>query len=81
MCHGQTQPHKFHHGPNLEEVTTFPPYSIFYAWPRALHPNVILSPDSQIATLEIFKMGIPATLEAHNFLCKPHIEVISKAKL
>jgi len=53
-----------------------PPYSILCAWPRGQHPNVILSQDSQV-----FEIGIPTTLEAHNFLCRPLIEMRSQAKL
>jgi len=33
------------------------------------------------ASLKIPKIGTPATLEAHNFVCKPPTEVRSKAKL
>jgi hypothetical protein len=29
---------------------------------------------------EILEIGIPATLEAHNFLCRPSIEVRFEAK-
>ncbi len=58
-----------------------PAYSIFYAWPRGLHPNVILSRDSQVGSFEILKIGTLATLEAHNLLFRPSIEVKFKAKL
>jgi hypothetical protein len=58
-----------------------PLYSIFCAWPWGLHPNVILSQDPQVRSFEIFEIGTFVTLEAHNFLCKPPIEVRSKAKL
>ncbi len=34
-----------------------PPYSILYVWPWGLHPNVILSKDSQVGNPEIPKMG------------------------
>jgi hypothetical protein len=34
--------------PELEGNHHLPPYSIFCAWPPGLHPNVILSWDSQI---------------------------------
>jgi hypothetical protein len=30
MSHGHTWTCKTHHGPNLGEATTFPPYSILY---------------------------------------------------
>jgi hypothetical protein len=37
--------------------------------------------DSQVGSLKIPKIGTPATLEPHNFLCEPSIEVKSKEKL
>jgi len=58
-----------------------PPYNIFCTRPQALHPNVILSWDFQAGSPEIYKMGTFATLEAHNVLWRPPIEVRSKAKL
>jgi len=58
-----------------------PPYSILCAWPWGLHPNVILSWDSQLWSPEIPEIVTFTTLEAHNFLCKPLIEVRSKIKL
>jgi len=58
-----------------------PLYSIFCAWPQGLHPNVILSQDSQVGNPEILKIGTLATLDAHKFLCRPLIEVRFKAKL
>jgi len=75
MNHEQTHIHKTHHSPNLEEATTL------YAWPQGLHPNVILSRDSQVANFEILKIRTSTTLEAHNFFYKPPIEVRSKTKL
>jgi hypothetical protein len=57
------------------------PYSIFYAWPRGLHPNVILSQDSKVESPKIPKIGAIGTLEAHNFLLKPLIKVKYKEKL
>jgi hypothetical protein len=56
-------------------------YSILYAWLQGLHPNVILSKDSQVKSFEILEIRTLATLEAHKFLCKPLIEVELKAKL
>jgi hypothetical protein len=41
-----------------------PHYNILYAWPWGMHPNVILSWDSQVESLEIFEIGILASLEA-----------------
>jgi hypothetical protein len=65
----------------LEGNHHLPLYSIIYAWPWGLHPNVILSRDSQVKSPEIPKIGTLTTLETHNFLCKPLIEVRSIAKL
>jgi hypothetical protein len=81
MNHEHTQTHKIHHGLDLGETTTFLLYSILCAWPQGLHPNVILSQDSQVGSPEIFEIEIPETLEAHNFECKPLLEVRSEAKL
>ncbi len=51
------------------------PYSILCAWPLGLHPNVILFRNSQVGNPKKFGIEIFATLEAHNFVCKPPIEV------
>ncbi len=78
MSHRHTQIHKTHHGLDSGEATTSP-YSILYAWPQGLHPNVILSQDSQVGgpkILNIPKIRTPTTLEAHNVLFRPQIEVI-----
>jgi hypothetical protein len=72
--HGQTQIHKTHHGPNLGEAITSSLYNILYAWPWGLHSNVILS-------LNFFEIGTFATLEAHNILCRPRIDVKFEPKL
>ncbi len=45
-------------------------------------PNIwVLSQDSQVGSPEILEIGTFTTLEAHNFLCIPLIEVRFKAKL
>ncbi len=51
----------------------------FITWD--LHPNVILFWDPEVGGPDIPKIRTPTTLEAHNFLCGPLIEVRSKAKL
>jgi hypothetical protein len=79
--HGHTRTYKIHYGPNLGEATTFPPIIFFVISHKGLHPNVIFSWDSQVGSLEIFEIGIPAILEAHNILCKPPIEARYEAKL
>ncbi len=56
-------------------------YNILCAWPWGLQPNVILSWNFQVESPKIPKIWISTTLEAHNFLCKPLIEVRSKVKL
>ncbi len=70
--------------PGLRGSHHLPPYNIPCARPRGLNPNVILTRDSQLGSLEIPKIpkiGTPTTLEAHNFLCRHLIEMRSKAKL
>ncbi len=64
--------------PKLGGSHHLPLYNILYAWPWSLHLNVILSQDSQVGSLEI---RTPMTLQAHNVLCKPPIEVRFEAKL
>ncbi len=68
MSHWQIQTHKTHHGLDLGEATTFP-FIVYYV---LLHETHI-----QMA----FWFGTPTTLRAHNFVCRPPIEMRSKAKL
>jgi hypothetical protein len=51
-----------------------PPSPLYYSLclGRGLHPNVILSQDSQVGSP---KIGTLAILEAHNFFCRLLIEV------
>jgi len=71
--HGQIRTHKTHHGPNLGEATTFPLIVYFVPGHRA---------NTQMTfCLEIPKIGILETLEAHNFVWRRPIEVRFKAKL
>jgi hypothetical protein len=58
-----------------------PLYSIIYDWPHGLHSNIILFWDFQVGSLKILEIKTPCTLEVHNFLCKPLIEMGSKEKL
>jgi len=67
--------------PRLKGSYHFPPYNILYVWPHDLHANVILFRNSKVMSSEIFEIRTLATLEAHNFLCKPSIEVRLKTKL
>jgi hypothetical protein len=67
--------------PKLGGIHHLPPYNIICAWPQGMHPNVILSRDSQVGSPEIPEIGTPATLSDHNLLCIPLIEVWFKEKL
>jgi hypothetical protein len=67
--------------PELGGSQNLPPYSIFCVYPRGLHPNVILSQDSQVGSPKILEIGTLANLEGHNFFCTPLIEVRPKMKL
>jgi hypothetical protein len=64
--------------PKLGGSHHLPPYNILCAWPWGLHPNVILFLDSQVGNPKVLEIGILMTLEAHNFLGSPSIEVRSK---
>ncbi len=67
--------------PGLGGSHHLPSYSIFYAQPRGHRPNVILSQDSQVGSLETLEIRTLATLETHNVLYRPPIEVRCKTKL
>jgi len=68
--HEHTQIHKIHHGPNLGETTTFS-LIVFYVVNHKGCTQMSSSPEiPEIGSPEIFeilKIGILATLEAHNF--------------
>jgi hypothetical protein len=72
----QNSPH-----PILVESHHLPPYSIIYACPRGQHLNVIFVPRLPNGSHEIPKIGTPATLKSHSFVCRPLIEVRSEEKL
>jgi hypothetical protein len=73
MSHGQTWIHKTHHDPNLGEATSFP-FIVYYVLLHEAHIQMAFC-------LEIPKVGTPTTLGPHNFMCRPLIEMKSKAKL
>ncbi len=80
MNHGETRIHKIHHGPDLGETTTFPlQYTLCLATGLAPKCHFVSGPPS--GSLEIFIVGTPTTLKAHNFVHIPLIEMKSKAKL
>ncbi len=81
--HRQTQIHKIHHSPDLKETTTFPLVTFSVLGHEAC-TQMSFCPGTQVGSLEIPEIpeiGIPTTLDAYNFLCKPPIEVKSKTKL
>jgi hypothetical protein len=77
MNHKHTRIHKIHH--NVDSVVSFLEYFLWLT--TGLHPNVILSYDSPVESLKILKIGTFATWKAHNFLCRPSIEMKFKEKL
>ncbi len=76
--HEQTRTHKIHNGPDLGEATTFPLIVFFVPGHRACN-QMSFCPGT--LTPKILEIGTPTTLEAHNFLCRPLIEVRFKEKL
>jgi hypothetical protein len=69
--HGQTQTHKTHHNPDLGEGTTFP-LIVYSVLSHGTSTQMSFYPRTPIFLI---------TLGAHNFVCKPPIEVKSEAKL
>jgi hypothetical protein len=67
-----------HHSPNLREPATFP--LIVFSMPGH-GANTQMSFCPETPTLKIPKIKIFATLETHNFVCIPPIEMRSKKKL
>jgi hypothetical protein len=75
----QTQTHKIHHGLDLGKPPPSPLYYTLYVATRPT-PKCHFVSELPSESLEILKFGIPTTLEAHNFICKPLIEVRYEAK-
>jgi hypothetical protein len=71
--HKQIRIHKIHHGPDLGEATTFP-LIVYSLRGHGTSTQMSFCP-------KIPKVGTPTTLEAHNCVYKPLIEMRSKAKL
>jgi hypothetical protein len=80
MNHGQTWIHKIHYGPNLGEATTFP-LIVYFFLATGPAPKCHFFLRLPNGSLKILKIGILATSKAHNFFCKPLIEMRSKAML
>jgi hypothetical protein len=72
----QTQTHKTHHGPDLGEATTFPLIVYFVPLHKAHIQMTFCSKNPEIP-----KVGTPAILEPHNFVCRPPLKVRFEAKL
>jgi hypothetical protein len=67
--------------PRLGGSHHLPPYSIFYGWPHDQHPKCHFVLGLPSGSPEIPTIGILATLGAHNFMCRPPIEMRFQAKL
>jgi hypothetical protein len=78
--HGQSRTHKTHHDLDLGEVNTFP-LTVYYVPLHEAHIQMAFVPGFPNGSLEIAKVGTLATLGSHNFVCRPLIEMRSKAKL
>jgi hypothetical protein len=74
MSHRQTWTHKICHDLNLVEATTFP-LVVYFAPLHEAHIQMAFG------SHEILKIGIPATLRGHYFMCRPPIKMRSKGKL
>ncbi len=81
MNHRQIWIHKTHHGPDLGEATTFPHIVYSLALHEAHIQMTFLHGTPKWESLKIPKVGTLTTLGAHNFVCRPLIEMKSKAKL
>jgi hypothetical protein len=75
--HGQTWTHKTHHGPNLGEATTFP-FIVHYVPGHRANTQMSFCCGTPKWEFRNSQIEIPTTLEAHNFVCRPLIEVRSK---
>ncbi len=81
MNHEHTQIHKTHHDSDMGETTTFPLRTFFVINHKGCIQMSFFFGTSKLGVLKLLKLGFLAFLEGHNFLCKPSIEVKSKAKL
>jgi hypothetical protein len=78
--HEQTRTHKIHYSRDLGEATTFP-FIVFFVLGHRASTQMSFCPRTSSGSPEILKIGTPMTLAAHNFVCKPLIDVRSKTKL
>jgi hypothetical protein len=83
MNHRQTWTHKTHHSPDLGEATTFP-FTVFFVPGHGTSIQMSFCPELPSWSPEIpkiFEIGTSTTLDVHNFVCKPLIEMNFEAKL
>jgi len=82
MSHGQTQIHKTHHNSDLGEAATSPHivYFVHGHGPTTKCQFVLRLPNGIPEIPKIPKIGTFTTLRAHIFVCKPLMEMRSKAK-
>jgi hypothetical protein len=78
--HERLWTHKTHHGLDWGEATTFP-HIVYFAPLRKGYIQMAFCPGTPKGSLETAKARTPATLRGYNFVLRPLIETISKAKL
>jgi hypothetical protein len=78
--YGQIRTHKIHHNLDLGEATTFP-LIVYFVPLHEAHIQMAFCLGTPNGSLEILTTGTSATLGAHDFACKPLIEMRSKTKL
>jgi len=79
MNHRQTQTHKIHHNLDLREVTTFP-LIVFFVHGHEGNIQMSFCPWTPKLESQNSLNWDPITLEAHNFVCKPLIEMRFEVK-
>ncbi len=79
MSHGQTQTHKTHHSLDLGEATTFP-LIVFFVPNHGVDTQMSFCPRTPKLESRNSQNWVPTTLGAHNFVCKPLIEMRFEAK-
>jgi hypothetical protein len=72
--HEHTQTLKIHHGLNLRELTTFPLIR-FSVISHKSYIRISFCPETPKLGIPIPKIGTPSTLEGHDFLWRPLIEM------
>jgi hypothetical protein len=78
--HEQTRTHKTHHDPDSGEATTFP-LIVFFVLGYGVSTQMPFCLRTPKWESRNFRNWDCATLDAHNFVCRPPIEVRCEAKL